>query len=241
MSKKSPDIFGLTIYKYWKTNNNIKIKFLRDDGLKFEFSPKRFFTVYKDFPQLEKLLLKNVKGKILDVGCGVGRHVLYLQNEGYNVVGIDSSKYLIKIAKERGCKQCCLQDIYSFNPREKFDTILLLGNNIGIAKSVKGAYRLFKKLRQLLNPKGVIIATSIDYERTSDKFFERYILFNKTKNKDKGQLVTKNIFGNKTTRWLKWLYLTPKELENICDHVGLYVKRCYHTSDGSYGIIISKI
>ncbi|OGH12325.1 MAG: hypothetical protein A2776_02335 [Candidatus Levybacteria bacterium RIFCSPHIGHO2_01_FULL_40_10] len=42
--------------------------------------------------------------KILDVGCGSGRDSRYLFDRGLNVVGIDFSKELIKIAKKKNPK-----------------------------------------------------------------------------------------------------------------------------------------
>ncbi len=38
--------------------------------------------------------------KILDVGCGPGRDVEYLMEEGYDVFGIDFSEEMIKVAKK---------------------------------------------------------------------------------------------------------------------------------------------
>jgi len=38
--------------------------------------------------------------RILDHGCGTGRHVRYLTNQGFSVVGTDNSKEAIKIAKD---------------------------------------------------------------------------------------------------------------------------------------------
>jgi 2-polyprenyl-3-methyl-5-hydroxy-6-metoxy-1,4-benzoquinol methylase len=32
-----------------------------------------------------------VKGRVLDVGCGAGRHSLYLQEKGFDVLGTDIS------------------------------------------------------------------------------------------------------------------------------------------------------
>jgi len=43
----------------------------------------------------------NQKSTILDVGCGTGDHVSLLKEKGYNVIGIDNSKYMIKKAKEK--------------------------------------------------------------------------------------------------------------------------------------------
>ncbi|MBD3304523.1 methyltransferase domain-containing protein [Candidatus Woesearchaeota archaeon] len=42
------------------------------------------------------------KGKtILDVGCGSGRHVLPLLKKGYQVIGLDNSKGMLKLLKEK--------------------------------------------------------------------------------------------------------------------------------------------
>lgn len=37
----------------------------------------------------------------LDVGCGMGRHSIYMAENGFNVYGIDSSKYVIDMVKEK--------------------------------------------------------------------------------------------------------------------------------------------
>jgi 2-polyprenyl-3-methyl-5-hydroxy-6-metoxy-1,4-benzoquinol methylase len=39
-------------------------------------------------------------GKVLDVGCGIGRNSIYLSNNGFEVCGIDFSKTSIEMAKE---------------------------------------------------------------------------------------------------------------------------------------------
>ena len=39
--------------------------------------------------------------RILDLGCGTGRHVRLLDKNGYKVVGIDNSREMIKIAQQK--------------------------------------------------------------------------------------------------------------------------------------------
>lgn len=46
--------------------------------------------------------IESIKGKILDVGSGPGRDGLILQNAGFEVVCLDASESMVKIAKERG-------------------------------------------------------------------------------------------------------------------------------------------
>lgn len=62
--------------------------------------PKRFkkiaqfvvdaITIFKDY---------NVR-RVLDLGCGIGRHAIYLANKGFYVIGIDLSKSALKIARK---------------------------------------------------------------------------------------------------------------------------------------------
>jgi 2-polyprenyl-3-methyl-5-hydroxy-6-metoxy-1,4-benzoquinol methylase len=40
-------------------------------------------------------------GFVLDLACGTGRHSIPLSREGYNMVGLDISLNLFKIAKNR--------------------------------------------------------------------------------------------------------------------------------------------
>lgn len=48
----------------------------------------------------EKGLLNN--GKVLEVGCGLGRNVRWLKQQGFDSVGVDISDFAIKEAKKKG-------------------------------------------------------------------------------------------------------------------------------------------
>jgi ubiquinone/menaquinone biosynthesis C-methylase UbiE len=61
-------------------------------------------------------LIGDVRGKkVLDVGCGTGFYSLWLSEKGAKVLGIDSSKEMIKTAKEKASKK-------------KLDTEFLIGD-----------------------------------------------------------------------------------------------------------------
>jgi 2-polyprenyl-3-methyl-5-hydroxy-6-metoxy-1,4-benzoquinol methylase len=40
-----------------------------------------------------------IKGSILDIGCGTGENSLYFAGHGHEVVGVDSSRRAIQMAK----------------------------------------------------------------------------------------------------------------------------------------------
>jgi SAM-dependent methyltransferase len=44
----------------------------------------------------------NPRGKVLDVGCGVGVDANFLQSKGFEVIGIDLSKGMLAYKRNRG-------------------------------------------------------------------------------------------------------------------------------------------
>jgi len=46
-----------------------------------------YFFEYRRWSPLERRAIKRARGKILDIGCGAGRHSLYLQKKGFDVTG----------------------------------------------------------------------------------------------------------------------------------------------------------
>lgn len=63
----------------------------------------KYYKEYKDdstdFAYIDKFLNMCNK-KILDLGCGMGHYSKYIKNKGFEIVGIDFSKGMLKIAKE---------------------------------------------------------------------------------------------------------------------------------------------
>lgn len=55
----------------------------------------------KDLTGLYQAFEKHLKGKrILDLGCGTGRDAAYFTSKGFDVVGLDFSQEMLKIAKK---------------------------------------------------------------------------------------------------------------------------------------------
>lgn len=55
----------------------------------------------KELEFLEEIFEKYNINKVLDIGCGTGRHVIPLAKEGYNVTGLDCHKEILEIAKKK--------------------------------------------------------------------------------------------------------------------------------------------
>jgi SAM-dependent methyltransferase len=103
----------------------------------------------------ERALLRAVTGPVIDLGCGPGRLVVSLAEEGVEVLGVDSSPSAVTLARRRGA--CVLQgDVFGPIPREgRWATCLLFDGTIGIGGDPT---RLLARCRELTGPGGRVIA-----------------------------------------------------------------------------------
>ena len=68
-------------------------------GLKY---PGTYYLAFRDLPQILKA---HVCGeRALDFGCGTGRSTRFLQNLGFNVIGVDISVEMLRLAREHDPK-----------------------------------------------------------------------------------------------------------------------------------------
>lgn len=121
-----------------------------------------FYKEALRFPTLERKALKLCKGKVLDIGAGGGAHSLWLQKKGHDVTGLDISPDAVEVMKLRGLKKAVASDFFDFETTEKFDTLLLMMNGIGVCKNPDGLGVFLEKCKTLLNPGGQIIFDSTD-------------------------------------------------------------------------------
>jgi 2-polyprenyl-3-methyl-5-hydroxy-6-metoxy-1,4-benzoquinol methylase len=126
------DAFGQALLAHYKGKECLEV-IERDDGYIEVMAASSYFTSYDEWPQHEKEALKHAYRRILDVGCGAGRHSLYLQEKGFDVMGIDISPLAIEICKLKGLKKARVMSIdkVEFGP-DSFDTILMMWNNFGL-------------------------------------------------------------------------------------------------------------
>ena len=140
--------------------------------------------------------MKYVKGRrVLDIGCGVGRHALYLQNKrkGLDVLGIDTSALAIKVCKLQGLKHAKVHSITQFTLKQRrrrnytFDTILMLGNNFGLFGSFRRAKWLLQRFHKMTSDDALIIAQSMSPYKTHEQAHLTYHKLNRMKGRMPGQ------------------------------------------------------
>ncbi len=101
----------------------------------------------------EEAVLARAVGPVLDVGCGVGRHVVALRRRGLRATGVEVSPIAAAIARERGA-EVIVGSIFERPTTSDWQTALLLDGNIGIGGD---AGRLLRRTATLLAPAGRIL------------------------------------------------------------------------------------
>ncbi len=178
----------------------------------------------------------------MDIGCGAGRHTLYLQHKGFDVLGIDISPLAVKVCKLRGVKQAkvlSLEDA-SFKPGT-FDTILMLGNNFSVFGNFTKARRLLNKLHRITSKEALIIAETRDPYKTDHPAYLEYYERNKQKNRMSGQLRERVRFEKFVSKWFDWLMVSKHEMQEILNGTKWAVQKFIDSGNAQYVAIIEKI
>ncbi len=118
---------------------------------------KETYSIYRLFKRNHlRYLPKNKDAKILDLGCGMGHFLYFLEKEGYNnYLGIDISPENIKFCKDKGFN-VVQDDILEFlMENQKADVFIL--NDIIEHFSIDDAIKLFKMIHSNLNLGGKVI------------------------------------------------------------------------------------
>lgn len=78
---------------------------------------------------ISELLEPQTQERVLDIGCGAGNHLLFLNKLGLDITGIDASPYMINLARNRLGDRCNLKigiaEDLPFNDNE-FDLAVLI-------------------------------------------------------------------------------------------------------------------
>jgi len=125
---------------------------------------KVFIEPQEDIPKIVRLFEKKGVKRILDLGCGTGRHVVYLAKNGFDVYGIDIAEDGIKIAKkwlkENNLKaNLKVGSIYQKLPyKDNFFDAVISTNTIHHER-IKNIRKVIKEIERILKPRGLIFIT----------------------------------------------------------------------------------
>jgi SAM-dependent methyltransferase len=244
--RKTADAYGAELWDYYTTKEKKREIVERDDnfiaGDRDGYGGDVYFSEYRDWLPIEKKAIKYAHGRVLDVGCGAGRHALYLQKKRLDVTGIDTSPRAIKICGLRGLRKARILSFDQINrfPEDSFDTIVLMGNNFGLFGGFQKAKKLLHKLRRITSANATIIATTTDPYKTDNPIHLRYHKLNRRRGRMPGQLRIRIRHGNIIGPWFDYLLVSKDEVKKIIAGTGWKIRKLLESKGPSYAVVIGK-
>jgi len=177
---------------------------------------------FKDWPLSERLSIRYVRGRVVDVGCGAGRVCLYLQQRGFDVVGLDVSPLAVRSARLRGVKQAwCLSTDQLSKRLETFDTIVLFGNNFGLFGTPERVRKTLGAWAHRTKPRARILAESTNpYSGGAPAIDRSYYRKNKQEGRMPGQVRMRSHYRGHVGAWFNWLFVSRNEMRILLKGTG---------------------
>lgn len=169
---------------------------------------------------LDEWVYDRVRGRVLDVGCGAGRHAVALQDRGVEVVGLDPSRGAIDVCRRRGLREAVVGTVDDVPDAAAFDTLLLLGNNVGLLGGRDTGAALLDRLARLARDSAAqVLATGVGREPGSvgDEADRAYVEGNLAAGRLAWQVRMRSRFTDVATDWFDYVFLRLDELAELLE------------------------
>jgi SAM-dependent methyltransferase len=187
----------------------------RDDGfIALSARSVQYLSGPATWGESDLAAVREMRGRVLDVGCGAGRFALHLQQEGHDVVAIDTSPLAVEVCRRRGVVDARILSIRQISRSlGSFDTIIMMGNNIALFGSADRMQRILRRMDRVTNPGGRIVAEGIDPYETDDPAHLAYHARNLERGRMGGQIRMRVRYRTYRTPWFDYMFLSVDELE----------------------------
>lgn len=217
------DPMGQAIWDFARTGKSGKLvvrSSMFDDD---EMSVANLFRTEMEMPCLERVALDLCRGRVLDVGAGAGCHTIALEKRGFEVTSIDISPFSTQARLFRGAHDARCINLFEESWSERFDTIILLMNGLGIAGKLSGLPRLLNRCSALLEEGGQILADSSDiryvFEDEDGEFYppEETDYY--------GEVDYQMVYNKCVGEPFDWLYVDFDTLQRVAETCGLRAEK----------------
>lgn len=214
---------GRAISDYYHTGKAGKLRVLSSMFYEDEIPVATLFRDFGEMPVQEQKAIELCRGKVLDVGAGSGCHSIVLKERGIEATAIDISVLSVEVMRERGIDA---RNVNFFDETftEKFDTILLAMNGIGIVGKIERLPMFFRSIKRLLAPGGQVLLDSSDI---------KYVFMDEDGAMDidlaagyYGEIDYKMRYKNITGTPFDWLYIDFDTLQMYAEEHGFTCEKC---------------
>jgi 2-polyprenyl-3-methyl-5-hydroxy-6-metoxy-1,4-benzoquinol methylase len=182
----------------------------------------RYFDGPEHWTAVDHWVADHARGRVLDIGTGAGRFAKELAEraEVQDVVGIDSSPGAVRVARDRGLGEVVNGDFLDVgHDLGKFDTILLLGNNLGLLGHGESPDAVLARLTAMCAEGGSIIGTAGRPDLLPRELREHNL---RTAGHE-GLCTFRLRYGDLATEWMRYYFLNVADLCEWSRQAGWHV------------------
>ena len=216
--------------------------YVRDDGFASPMDITRRFADYPAFSPTEKAGCELASGRVLDIGCGSGKHLTYLRAKEMTCAGVDNSPVVMTVLRRRRIEGVFRMDAFRLGiGRAAFNTVTLFSNGLSIGGSVTGIQHLLAEFHRVTTLAGRIIVTNVDVRQSPREHDHRYHRANLAIGRLPGQLTLRCRYRGVYGPAFPWLLLSPDELGGVATGSGWQVMDVRSQPDGTYCALLGKV
>lgn len=144
----------------------------------FMFSAERITRTPVEVDQILEMANINPGARILDMGCGPGRHSLEFARRGYSVTGVDRTGYYLEMAREKAAEERLAvefiqDDMRNFRRRSSFDVVLSMYTTFGYFEDAGDNLKVLANIFESLTVGGRLLIEMMGKEVLARIFVER--------------------------------------------------------------------
>lgn len=194
----------------------------RDDGASAPgLGPEALLAEYDAWCGPERSLFEAARGRVLDVGCGAGRHCLEAARRGMEAVAIDISPKAIAVSRARGVEDARLLSLWDADERlGSFDTVLMMCGNFGLPGTREQTVEWLQRLHGMTTAGARILLDTVDPYVDGDPVELAYLERNRARGRMAGQVTIRFRYGERLTPWFDLLLVSAEELAELADEAG---------------------
>lgn len=137
------------------------LRYVRDRAVAEEYDAFNFGNELFDFDTalLDRFMPK--PGRLIDLGCGAGRHVLHFARRGFDVTGLDLSEHMLAIASEKIRQagltaefiHCDMRDLSDLQDG-RYDYATCMFSTLGMVRGSAVRRGIVEQVHRMLKPGG---------------------------------------------------------------------------------------
>ncbi|MBN1696335.1 MAG: class I SAM-dependent methyltransferase [Spirochaetales bacterium] len=136
---------------------------------------KFFINPHEDMHKIVPILKERAHKRILDLGCGTGRHIIYLAKRGFNVFGLDNSPKALSVAS-RWVKDEGVEAVFTSGDMK--DPLPFENNFLDAVISIQVIHHagittiksIIREIKRVLRRDGLLFITVPKYKNQAAKF-----------------------------------------------------------------------